>query len=127
MPPRGRADVTVPLPPVATPAAPPATDPARDGNAHHCVAGIGTNGDTAIDSGARPAAVDSDADGLTDDFEKLALANPLTADSDADGLTDGFEALLSHTDPRSADTDQDGLGDAGDDRPAAADVGLELH
>jgi hypothetical protein len=120
--------MTVPLPPVANYPAQPGRDSARDANAHNGVAAVaGSNGYTAINNGAPPAAVDSDTDGLTDDFEKLALTNPLSADSDADGLTDGFEALLSHTDPRSADTDQDGLGDAGDDRPAAADVGLELH
>jgi cell wall-associated NlpC family hydrolase len=109
----GWADVTVPLPPVATDPAQPGPDPARDANAHNAVAAVaGTNGYTAIDRGAPPAAVDSDTDGLTDDFEKLALTNPLSADSDADGVTDGFEALHSHTDPLSADTDKDGIGDA---------------
>jgi cell wall-associated NlpC family hydrolase len=105
--------VTVPLPPIATDPAQPGRDPARDANAHNGVAAVaGSNGYTAIDNGAPPAAVDSDTDGLTDDFEKLALTNPLSADSDADGLTDGFEALHSHTDPLSADTDKDGIGDA---------------
>ncbi len=113
MPPCGWADVTVSLPPVATDPAQPGRGPARDANAHNGVAAVaGTNGYTAIDKGAPLAAVDSDTDGLTDDFEKLALTNPLSADTDADGLTDGFEALHSHTDPLSADTDQDGIGDA---------------
>jgi len=113
VPPCGWADVTVPLPPIATDPAQPGRDPARDANAHNGVAAVaGSNGYTAIDNGAPPAAVDSDTDGLTDDFEKLALTNPLSADSDADGLTDGFEALHSHTDPLSADTDKDGIGDA---------------
>lgn len=70
------------------------------------------NGYTGIDNGAPPTALDTDADGLTDDFEKLALTNPLAADTDADGLTDGFEALSSHTDPLAADTDNDGIADA---------------
>ena len=69
-------------------------------------------GYTAIDNGAPPTAVDTDSDGLTDDFEKLAGTNPLAADTDADGLTDGFEALRSHTDPLAADTDKDGIADA---------------
>src|SRR6476660_7666008 len=75
-------------------------------------AGTAANGYTGIDNGAPLTSVDTDADGLTDDFEKLAGTNPLAADSDADGLTDGFEGLKSHTDPLSADTDKDGIGDA---------------
>ena len=111
-------------PPVATPTAPPAaqtaapttaatTDPSRDLNAHNGVALTdATNGYTAIDNGSAVTALDSDSDGLTDDFEKLAGTNPLAADSDADGLTDGYEAMRSHTDPLAADTDKDGIADA---------------
>lgn len=66
----------------------------------------------AIDPGAAVTDPDTDHDGLTDAFERLAGTNPLSADSDSDGLTDGFEALSSHTDPLAADTDHDGVGDA---------------
>ena len=75
-------------------------------------AATASNRYTAIDDGAPPAAADTDSDGLTDDFEKLAGTDPLAADSDSDGLTDGFEALRSHTDPLAADTDKDGIADA---------------
>ena len=98
--------MTAPQPPVGTlpmpnPNAPNGTPTAT-----------GNNGYTGIDQGAPLTAVDTDGDGLTDDFEKLAGTNPLAADSDADGLTDGYEALRSHTDPLAADTDHDGISDA---------------
>ena len=54
---------------------------------------------------------DTDSDGLTDAFEKLAGTNPSGADSDSDGLPDGYEAAESHTDPLSADGDRDGIPD----------------
>jgi cell wall-associated NlpC family hydrolase len=104
--------------PTATQAAttlpgPASVDPGRDLAAHNgaALASV-SNGYTAIDTGAPVTALDTDSDGLTDDFEKLAGTNPLAADSDTDGLTDGFEALRSHTDPLAADTDADGIADA---------------
>ena len=44
----------------------------------------------------RPSGLDrdSDSDGLTDAFEKLAGTNRLSGDTDADGLTDAYEAAL---------------------------------
>ena len=59
---------------------------------------------------------DTDADGLTDAFEKLIGTNARAADSDADGFTDAYEALVTRTDPLSAgnqirDADSDGLAD----------------
>ncbi len=54
---------------------------------------------------------DTDQDGLTDEFEKLAGTNPQLADTDGDGLADGYEALKSRTDPLAADTDLDGVND----------------
>ena len=67
-----------------------------------------------IDAGAPLAepVVDSDRDGLTDDFEKVAGTDARRADTDRDGLSDGFEASRSRTDPRSGDTDRDGRSDA---------------
>lgn len=62
--------------------------------------------------GAGETDPDSDADGLTDAFEKLAGTDPTKADSDVDGLTDGHEAVVTHTDPLAADTDDDGVPDA---------------
>jgi cell wall-associated NlpC family hydrolase len=65
-----------------------------------------------IDVGAPVTAPpDTDKDGLTDAFEKLAGTNPMSADTDKDGLLDPYEAIRSHTDPLSADTDKDGLSD----------------
>ena len=65
-----------------------------------------------IDAGASlDQAKDSDSDGLTDAFERLAGTSPTKVDTDDDGLNDIFEALTSHTDPLSADTDLDGVSD----------------
>ena len=57
------------------------------------------------------AATDTDKDGMTDAFERLAGMNPEAADTDKDGLTDAYEAIKSHTDPLSMDTDRDGRSD----------------
>ncbi|HEY5821013.1 MAG TPA: NlpC/P60 family protein [Propionibacteriaceae bacterium] len=54
---------------------------------------------------------DSDGDGLTDEFEKLAGTDPKLADTDGDGLADGYEALSSKTDPLATDSDNDGVSD----------------
>ncbi len=65
-----------------------------------------------IDAGAPVhAPADTDHDGLTDAFEKLARMDPRSADTDHDGLSDAFETIRSHTDPLSADTDHDGVSD----------------
>ena len=61
---------------------------------------------------AGPAQRDTDDDGLTDEFERLAGTDPSKVDSDADGLSDAYEAMVSHTDPLLADTDQDSVADA---------------
>ena len=61
--------------------------------------------------GADKTDVDTDRDGLTDAFEKLAGTDVKIADTDGDGLNDGYEAMSSHTDPLAADTDGDGIGD----------------
>ena len=63
-----------------------------------------------MDAGV-PLDRDSDSDGLTDAFERLAGTNLLSGDTDADGLSDAYEAAQSHTDPLSGDTDRDGLSD----------------
>ena len=69
--------------------------------------------DLDIDAGADVSApVDSDRDGLTDEFERVAGTRVRRADSDRDGLSDGFEASRSRTDPLSADTDGDDRSDA---------------
>lgn len=54
--------------------------------------------------------VDSDADGLTDEYELQIGSNPLKKDSDGDGLSDKAEAD-NGTDPNKADSDGDGIGD----------------
>ena len=58
--------------------------------------------------------LDSDQDGLSDNFERqVSLTDPMTADTDGDGLDDGeeyFELMDRYrTDPRDADSDDDGL------------------
>ncbi|MGB7983470.1 MAG: hypothetical protein WCF36_22045 [Candidatus Nanopelagicales bacterium] len=118
---------TGPMDPVANPAS--ATVPGTSGIAPGGATGVpGPNGfpgaSTAgayeIDAGApvvrlRGAArtdPDTDSDGLTDAFEKLAGTDPTKADTDSDGLSDGHEAVVSHTDPLANDTDDDGVADA---------------
>ena len=71
--------------------------------------GTGTGTGTAT---GLAGSADTDGDGLTDAFEKLAGTNPGKADTDGDGLTDAYEATVSHTDPLAADTDHDGQTDA---------------
>jgi len=71
-----------------------------------------TNHYDQIDLGTSMATPpDTDHDGLTDAFEKLAGTSPTSADTDKDGLPDAFEAIKSHTDPLTADTDHDGISD----------------
>lgn len=60
---------------------------------------------------ASDAALDPDADGLSNLEEYKKLTDPNHADSDADGLLDGEEVNLYGTDPNNADTDGDGLSD----------------
>jgi len=55
---------------------------------------------------------DTDADGLTDAYERWRGLDATTADTDGDGLSDGYELVVSRTDPNRADTDGDGLDDA---------------
>jgi hypothetical protein len=63
-------------------------------------------------------AVDTDSDGMSDDYENLFGLSPTNAadaslDYDGDGVTNSQEATLS-TDPWEADTDLDGFGDGQD-------------
>jgi hypothetical protein len=74
--------------------------------------GISTGTPLAAAPGTGPLDVDTDRDGLTDAFEKLAGTNAKKADTDRDGLSDSYEALSSHTDPLSRDTDRDRVTDA---------------
>jgi hypothetical protein len=57
------------------------------------------------------AAVDSDGDGLTDDFEIPNHLDPQNPDSDRDGLLDGEEMRTYHTGPLNQDTDNDDISD----------------
>jgi hypothetical protein len=72
--------------------------------------------------GGMPLDRDTDHDGLTDAFEKLADTNLRSGDSDSDGLSDAYEAVQSHTDPLAADTDRDALPDAAE-LAAGSDAG----
>ena len=76
----------------------------------HELAGGGSAGNFAIDQGAELGSVDTDGDGLTDEFERMVGTDPVQADTDHDGLTDGYESALG-TDPLQADSDHDGLTD----------------
>lgn len=64
----------------------------------------------AVNGFAQSAAVDTDGDGLSDDYETAHGLNPNVADSDGDGVVDGLE-----TDPGTGQTfeagDGDGVGD----------------
>ena len=66
-----------------------------------------TTGDGDVTTGSN---LDSDADGLLDDFEVKLGTDPFAADSDRDGLTDGQEIDL-RTDPLDVDSDGDGVSD----------------
>lgn len=55
--------------------------------------------------------VDSDGDGLTDEYELEIGTDPNNPDTDGDGLTDGEEVSVYKTDPLNPDTDYDGLTD----------------
>jgi hypothetical protein len=57
------------------------------------------------------AAVDSDGDGLTDDFELRGLTDPQNPDSDRDFLNDGDELHKYYTGPVNQDTDNDDISD----------------
>lgn len=53
-------------------------------------------------------AIDTDRDGLSDEFELSIGTDPFNPDTDGDGLTDGDEVLIWKTDPLNRDTDADG-------------------
>ena len=55
--------------------------------------------------------VDSDGDGLSDDYELKIGTNPMNPDTDGDGLTDGEEVLTYKTNPLNPDSDYDLLKD----------------
>jgi len=55
--------------------------------------------------------LDTDLDGLSDDFETLIGLNINLADTDGDGLSDKYELDVSKTKPDDSDSDDDGLGD----------------
>ena len=57
------------------------------------------------------AAIDSDADNLTDAVEYEYGTDPYNIDGDADGVADGDEINIYGTDPFAWDTDGDGISD----------------
>ena len=67
---------------------------------------------------------DSDADGLTDVFERLAQTDAARADTDGDGLLDGFEVSTSRSDPLLIDSDLDGFTDAAELRFGGNPLGV---
>lgn len=81
---------------------------------------IDTDGDGRTDgaekrSGGDPRSpndtyLDSDSDGLSDEYEMDAGLNPRSLDSDSDGLRDDTELAIG-SDPLKVDTDNDGVAD----------------
>jgi hypothetical protein len=61
--------------------------------------------------GTTGAVLDTDQDGLSDQYEQQIHTDPTVADSDHDGLSDSFEVTLG-TDPLNPDSDLDGLTDS---------------
>lgn len=59
--------------------------------------------------------VDTDEDGLTDEFEKVIGSNPRNNDTDGDGLSDCVEVEILGTEPTLLDTDGDGISDGDED------------
>ena len=55
--------------------------------------------------------VDTDGDGLTDDYESSIGTDPNNWDTDGDGLSDQEEDQNYGTDPNTSDTDGDGISD----------------
>jgi outer membrane protein OmpA-like peptidoglycan-associated protein len=55
--------------------------------------------------------LDSDGEGLSDEFEKTIGTDPFKPDTDGDGLTDFEEVRTFMTDPLNPDSDYDGLSD----------------
>lgn len=78
---------------------------------------VDTDGDGLLDNyetelGTDPNNPDTDGDGLNDGMEvNKYTTSPLNPDSDKDGLKDGEEVNTYKTNPLKADTDGDGLND----------------
>ena len=90
---------------MTSPTVPYADPGSRDATGQSAVAAVTTaHGYDGIDTGLAVGAVDTDHDGLTDAFEKLAGTNPVLADTDGDGLTDGFELMRAATPTHSPPT-----------------------
>tara|TARA_B100000579_G_scaffold297985_1_gene248041 strand:+ start:41014 stop:42798 length:1785 start_codon:yes stop_codon:yes gene_type:complete len=71
----------------------------------------GLNDDYEREIGTDPNNPDTDGDGLTDYEEDLIGTDPTVPDTDGDGLSDWEEEVID-TDPLDPDTDDDGIGDA---------------
>ena len=65
--------------------------------------------------------VDSDGDGLSDEYELRIGTDPLNPDTDGDGLKDGEEVLTYKTDPLNPDSDYDLLTDGDEVRKYRTD------
>lgn len=96
---------------------PTLADTDRDGVNDGAEGAAGTDaGQGVIPVAARTAGfggtddLDSDADGLSDAYERRLGTDPMVADSDLDGLGDGAE-VAGGSDPRSMDGNNDGLTD----------------
>lgn len=59
--------------------------------------------------------IDSDGDGLPDEYEKIIGSSPTKVDTDEDGLPDPYECYQLTTSPIEQDTDNNGICDADED------------
>ena len=68
------------------------------------------------DNNIRNTGIDSDRDGLSDEYELAIGTDPANPDTDSDGLLDGIEMNIG-LDPTDFDTDKDGVPDSDDSLP----------
>lgn len=92
-------------------------DTDRDGQGDAAEVAAGSDaGRAAVPAAAQTAGfggtadLDTDADGLSDGYERQYGTDPLLADTDRDGLADGTE-IARGLNPRLLDSDNDGLAD----------------
>lgn len=87
-----------------------------DGDVAFGTGNVNTGSGEVIDTGdvdldvASTGPLDTDGDGLSDEYELRHGLDPESADSDKDGLDDQYEIQLG-TDPLDLDTDGDGVSD----------------
>ena len=87
------------------------TDPDSDDDSMGDAWEVNVGGSCGLNPLADDAALDNDADGLSNLQEFTVGTDPCDTDTDGDGLTDAEEVTSYFTNPLLADTDGDGLDD----------------